>query len=326
MKEQKILLVGFGRWGKIWYNTIVKYKKDLLVGIVDPLKPLDGLADGEWIIQFFKDIDDVNVEYTHAILAVPAALQLPLFEKLKKKIPAKNILVEKPVGEIENSDKGNFNGAFPGFVFLHHPIYNYIKDNIEKDVGEVIKFQSIRASMGPTLRKDCSVIEDYLVHDIYMFLDLFKKDVDRLYPTNVIRFNEFKDYLPSTIRVFGNRYPTFSMESSWNIPEKIRKWYIVGEKGSYIWDGDELFYYDSYYKEIDGKDKFNNEGYELVEGKKHQVRINTFLTPLTIQLINFLHDKTNYDDLINATWKSISSIYVVGGITPLYIKEENNES
>lgn len=304
--EHKILLIGFGRWGKIWYNTIINYKRDLIVGVVDP----NGTGNFKLDIPHFIDIDDVDVEFTHAILAVPASLQLPLFEKLKKKIPAKNILVEKPVGLVDEK----LDDAFPGFVFLHHPIHQYIKDNMKKDLGKIHDYRTIRASMGPTLRKDCSIIEDYLIHDIYMFIDLFTADVDAFIPPtkSVVIINKFKNYPISSILLTGNVWNcNIQMESSWWYPEKIRKTIIIGEKGSYIWDGDGLVYDDSYYKEINGKDKFNNEGYELVEGEKHQVRIETFLTPLTVQLINFLHDKTDYTKIINKTKKMMKQIYEV---------------
>jgi len=314
MEKTRILLCGFGRWGKIWFNTIINYNRDIIVGVVDP----KGTDDFNIHVPCFKDIDDVDIEYTHAILAVPASLQLPLLKKLKKKIPEKNILVEKPVGGISNYGVSDFEGVFPGYVFLHDANYRYIKDNIKNDLGYIIKFQSIRGSMGPTLRKDCTVIEDYLIHDIYLYLDLFENEVDKLYPTDIITFYEFDNYPVSTIRVFGNRYPTFSMESSWNFPLKTRQWIIVGEKGSYIWDGEVLYFHNTHYKKIDGKDKYNNDGYELVQGEKKLIEVNSYLSTLTIELINFLEDKTDYSSLIKRTWRSIEAIYIIRNIKPIY--------
>lgn len=304
--KNKILLVGFGRWGKIWYNNIIVYDKDLIVGIVDP----EG-TELNINIPCFRDINDVNIEFTHAIVAVPASLQLHVFNKLKQKIDSHNILVEKPVGL---SSANSFKDVVPGFVFLHDNIYKYIKQNIKNDLGKIFSYKSIRASMGPTIRKDCSIIEDYLIHDLYLYIDLFSSSnypigwIPRVY--FVDDQCDFEDYSYSGINIIGgiSNGPKFNMESSWWYPEKTRKVIIIGDKGSYVWDNDKLFYYKSYYRKIDGKDKYNNNGYELVENDVNEILIDREHPTLINELVSFLDNKRNYNILLDKTKKLINII------------------
>ena len=208
----KILLVGCGYWGKNWYKTI-KNSKYSLVGVVDPSPVID--VD----VPLFNDVNDVNIEYTHVILAVNAKLHSKIIKQLN--IPQENILVEKPCGV-------NIKDA------------KLIKDTI----GKPQYWKSIRASMGPKVRSDVSILEDYMIHDLYIFRDLFgecevyNKYWNKEFPSPIKHSSlhlELKGKIP------GYFY------SSWNYPIKERKIIIKGDKGSFIWENDELYFDNTHY-------------------------------------------------------------------------------
>ena len=90
MGDIKILLIGCGYWGKNWYKTI-KNSKYNLVGVVDPSPVID--VD----IPLFNNINDVDVKYTHAILAVNAKLHSEIIKQLN--IPQENDLYRKSIME-----------------------------------------------------------------------------------------------------------------------------------------------------------------------------------------------------------------------------------
>ena len=163
MENIRILLVGCGYWGKNWYKTI-KNSKYTLVGVVDPSPIID--VD----VPLFNSINDVNIKYTHVILAVNAKLHSKIINQLS--IPQENILVEKPCG-VNINDAKLIRNSFPGYIFLYSDEYQYIKNNLSK-IGKPLYWKSIRASMGPRIRTDVSILEDYMIHDLYMYLDLFK--------------------------------------------------------------------------------------------------------------------------------------------------------
>ena len=227
MGTVKILLVGCGYWGKNWYKTIMNSKYEL-VGVVDP----SPIIDVE--VPLFKSMDDVDIKYTHIIVATNAELHKDFtnYDNVK-------VLIEKPCGtNIEEA--WDLHRTFPGYIFLYSNEYNYIKNNLNK-IGKPLYWKSIRASMGPRVRSDVSIIEDYMIHDLYMFLDLFGTS----FISDIKVNNEFKPPIQSSscnLSLFTNDGIRGDFYSSWIYPDKERKIVIVGDKGSFIWEGESLYY------------------------------------------------------------------------------------
>ena len=223
----KILLVGCGYWGKNWYKTIMNSKYEL-VGVVDPSPIID--VD----VPLFKSMDDVDIKYTHIIVATNAELH-----KDFAKYDNVKVLIEKPCGT--NIDEARYlHWTFPGYIFLYSNEYNYIKNNLNK-IGKPLYWKSIRASMGPRVRSDVSIIEDYMIHDLYMFLDLFGTS----FISDIKVNNEFKPPIQSSscnLSLFTNNGVRGDFYSSWIYPDKERKIVIVGDEGSFIWEGESLYY------------------------------------------------------------------------------------
>jgi len=272
MENIKILLVGCGYWGKNWYKTI-KNSKYTLVGVVDPSPVID--VD----IPLFNDINDVNIEYTHVILAVNAKLHSKIIKQLNT--PQENILIEKPCG-VNIKDAESIKNAFPGYIFLYSDEYQYIKNNLGK-IGKPQYWKSIRASMGPKVRSDVSILEDYMIHDLYIFRDLFGE-------CEVHNKHWDKEFAPpiqnSSLHLeLKGKIPGY-FYSSWNYPIKERKIIIKGDKGSFIWENDELYFDSTHYV-----------GNEVINGNLEKID-STFQSNLDIELEFFiLGDKPNVNIL-----------------------------
>jgi predicted dehydrogenase len=262
MGDIKILLIGCGYWGKNWYKTIKNSKYDL-VGVVDPSPVID--VD----IPLFNDVNDVNIKYTHVILAVNAKLHSKIIKQLN--IPQENILVEKPCG-VNMKDAELIKNAFPGYIFLYSDEYQYIKNNLSK-IGNPQYWKSIRASMGPKVRSDISILEDYMIHDLYIFRDLFgESKVHNKYwgQEFVSPIKNSSLHLELKGKIPGYFY------SSWNYPIKERKIIIKGDKGSFIWENDDLYYDNTHY--------INNE---VVKGTCKKI-ITTLKSNLELELEFFI--------------------------------------
>ena len=236
MEDIKILLIGCGHWGRNWYRTIIgsQYK---LVGVVDPNPKI------ELAVPKFNNIEEVNVDYTHVIIATNAEFHTKIFEL--SNLPPERILIEKPCG-VNIHDAHKLKDAFPGYIFLYSDEFQYIKNNLSR-IGKPHYWKSIRASMGPRVRSDVSIIEDYMIHDLYMFLDLFGSSF-------IKQLNLTKEFdspvLQSScnLHLYTNKNIRGDFYSSWIYPDKERKIVISGTKGSFIWEGDNL-YFDSTYWE-----------------------------------------------------------------------------
>ena len=256
MGNIKILLVGCGYWGKNWYNTI-KNSSCELVGVVDPNPILD--VD----VPLFDNINSVNVDYSHIILSVPPKHVNKIFKDIK--IESSKILIEKPCG-VSKKDVKKLGEFYPGFIFLNSPHYQYIKKNINK-IGKPLFFNSSRASMGPRIRTDVSILEDYLIHDLYIFMGLFGKEISI---ENVFMSNTFNNPIKSdTINLnlkCGNIRA--DMFSSWWFPQKTRKLFIIGDKG-----------------------KNRNDGYELIDSLTEPLIYTSQKSNLELELDNFINNK-----------------------------------
>jgi predicted dehydrogenase len=274
----KILLIGCGYWGKNWYKTILSSSYEL-VGVVDPNPVI------EVNVPLFKNIEEVNIEYTHAIIATNAELHSNLKSQLD--IPDLNILIEKPCG-ISNRDE--FTNCFPGYIFLSSPQFKFIKSVLDKkELGEIIYSRFERASMGPRIRTDVSIIEDYAIHDLYLYQALFEPEETNIIGGHIL--NSFNNLIqPDTLflDVISDKHVT-TFFSSWRYPNKTRKIEIIGEKGSIIWENDNVYLNSSCYQPIDGLDENRNVGYNLIVESPKEINLNLSISNLHLQLDDFIN-------------------------------------
>jgi predicted dehydrogenase len=285
----KILLVGCGYWGKNWYNTITLSECEL-VGVVDP-NPVISVD-----VPLFNSIEEVDIEYTHVIIATNAESHFDLKNKLK--CPDKNILIEKPCGTSETRDQ--LLECFPGYIFLSSPQFKYIKHILDNNkLGDIIYSRFERASMGPRIRTDVSIIEDYAIHDLYLYQALF--EYDSAVVSDVRLLNSFNPPIkPDTLFLtlsHDNHISTFF--SSWRHPLKTRKIEIVGKKGSLVWKDEEILLYSNCYNEIEGLDNNRNVGYELINNPEQKIELNQTKSNLHLQLDDFINEQNRNKIFIN---------------------------
>lgn len=283
MEDIKILLIGCGHWGRNWYRTIIgsQYK---LVGVVDPNPKI------ELAVPKFNNIEEVNVDYTHVIIATNAEFHSKIFEL--SNLPPERILIEKPCG-VNIHDAHKLRDAFPGYIFLYSDEFQYIKNNLSR-IGKPHYWKSIRASMGPRVRSDVSIIEDYMIHDLYMFLDLFGSSF-------IKQLNLTKEFdspvLQSScnLHLYTNKNIRGDFYSSWIYPDKERKIVISGTKGSFIWEGDNLYFDSTYW-----------EGNQVVLGSRELIPSSS-KSNLELELDFFiLGNKPNINIL--KTWELLTQI------------------
>ncbi len=281
----KILLIGCGYWGKNWYNTIISSEYEL-VGVVDP-NPVINVD-----VPLFNNIEEVNIDYTHVIIATNAESHFDLKNKLK--CSDKNILVEKPCGTLETRDQ--LINCFPGYIFLSSPQFKYIKSILnENKLGNIIYSRFERASMGPRIRTDVSIIEDYAIHDLYLFQALFEYDDIEILNKNLLNSFDSKIKSDTVFLTVKHNDHISTFFSSWRYPLKTRKIEIIGEKGSLVWNSEEVYLYLTHYNKIEGIDKNRNVGYDLIDIPEQRVLLHESSSNLNLQLNDFMSgiDRSN---------------------------------
>jgi predicted dehydrogenase len=290
-----VLLIGKGYWGKNWYNTLLK--KSISFAVIEP--KLENGADQNGI-PIYKTLEEVDIpRYTHAIVATHVGQHVGVFNHLTKcGMAPGHILMEKPCGS-SWMDAEQLHECYPGYIQLHSEAFKYINQNIKK-IGTPHLYKSIRASMGPRIRTDCSVVADYMIHDLYLFIVLFQ-------PFHAIQvvskqvMNRLVSHGNDT--AFINLYNPdvhilADMFASWWYPFKERQVIISGDRGSFIWINDELYFNESRYEQMEGIDSYGNFGYELIN-----------VSDARIELPNNTAMENELDDLLTGRFSG-SRIYI----------------
>lgn len=303
----KILLVGKGYWGNVWYKTLFKNFIDF--SVVDKVLVHGKDSNG---INNYNNLDDAlcKEEFTHAIIATPSENHVEVYNRIYSfHINPQNILVEKPCG-MSAIDFYDYDDFFPGYLFLYCEPYKYIKSHLS-DIGIPIMYKSIRASMGPQPRTDISIVADYLIHDLYLFADLF--GFDDIEVLNSIPQKHFiHSNKPDTISTQLYNLTDKStgvigdMFSSWWYPYKQREVIISGDKGTFLWSNDKLKYFENAYRKTNNIDKNRNYRYELFHSNSEDIILTEKMT-VDSELEHFLAGH-KYPIRPSQVWKLINNI------------------
>jgi predicted dehydrogenase len=286
----KVVLVGCGYWGKNWYNTLSKLSDVEIVAVIDP-KPVIEVKNRYDDLASF---DAASLHYTHAIIAVQAEHHKVYTKYFKAKLGGENVLVEKPCGLL-SEPREHYYDCYPGYLFLSTPHYKRIKSMIkEKMLGDILYSHFWRASMGPRIRTDVSIVEDYMIHDLYIYQDLFQYKLKDLSVSINADKQLGEKIKPSTATIeltnADNKHRA-TFFSSWIYPMKERKIVIVGTEGSIIWEGDKLYFTRSHYSKIEGVDKYGNVGWELKEYPTNDITPEEKRSTLELEFEDFVNQE-----------------------------------
>lgn len=286
----RVVLVGCGYWGKNWYRTLTNLPDVNVVAVIDPMPSIEVNNQAKDLVEF----EEGMYYYTHVIIAVEAKYHKHYVDYFKDKIPSANILVEKPCGLL-SEPREYFYNCYPGFLFLSSPHYKTIKGMLkEKMLGDILYSHFWRASMGPRIRTDVSIVEDYMIHDLYIYQDLFNYKVPELDIRFTYERNLGEEIKPSTaiVEIINeeNRHRS-TFFSSWIYPQKERKIVIVGTEGSLIWEGEKLYFTRSHYSKIDGIGSYGNKGWELREYPLVDITPEEKRSTLELEFIDFVNQE-----------------------------------
>ena len=168
-------LVGAGRWGRNYINTINKINGVHLARLASQNPQAQTMVGDDCIIsndwRELVEVDDLD----GIVLAVPPDIQVEIaVAALKNKIP---LLLEKPIatnvadaGLIRDLAEKNNVPALVDHIYLFHPAYEALK----REAGKLEHIKSIRSTggdMGP-FREAWSPLWDWGPHDVAMCMDL----------------------------------------------------------------------------------------------------------------------------------------------------------
>jgi len=174
----RFCLVGFGRWGKVYYETIKRLDFCIVDCIViNKTIPSEEQDIGVPIFHHIEDVMDSR-QVDGFIIATPPVTHLNLAEIcLLRKLP---VLVEKPytmnfaqASQLTNTAIENNTMCMVGYQHLFADNYNTLKRLVDFSSGH-LEIYSEGLSNGP-FRTNVSVFRDWGSHEFSMAIDLFNE-------------------------------------------------------------------------------------------------------------------------------------------------------
>lgn len=308
---KNILLIGYGKMGKIHKRVIDSNTNSKLYGIVESNPNNIDYIDKNLI--YFKDVSETKKHLDQIDAAIVATNTFTHYKigkfLLDNRIPT---LIEKPIStnlfEIIKLINFAINENIIlrcGLLELYNPIFKYL-ENLK--IQKIKNIQIFRHSEKITNRHLDNIIFDLLIHDLSVLFNLFKNSNFEIRAKNV----NSKEKNPESVDVFVkiNNIPIL-ISVSREAQEKLRKWSIKTQDSSY-----EL---DLVRKEIKilqkGEIKIENNAILSTNVNRHIKSFSNVPEPAQIQLENLLKniDNLNVDkqhlDLVLNTHTEVNNIY-----------------
>lgn len=240
MRKMKFALIGAGRWGKIYIQTISRLANmEISLLCTSNLENRKLVDSNCHICSDWRDIlTKRNIDAL--ILAVPPSIQFEiLLANLKSKIP---LILEKPLTidakqakEIKSLYSKENIISLVDHIYLFHPAYTTLKKNLHL-IGNIKSIKTEGGSFGP-FRHHTPPLWDYGPHDLSMCLDIIKDYPNKITTTRISR-QKNKETLEEVWEVnlqFSSGIQTKSIIGN-GMKKKTRKIEVIGEEGSLIFD------------------------------------------------------------------------------------------
>lgn len=228
----KILLIGFGRWGKNHFRTLMSLADEIFVADLDrnQLKELSFYSDH--ISTSYQDfLDKVDVVIVSTSTDSHARICMECFEK------GKDVFVEKPIaltskGAMKMVNQAEKHGLIlqVGHIYRYHPASSKIKQIIEEGKLGNIKYAYGHFMGFKRPRTDVGVTQTDAIHYFDLFNYLFGELPNAI--TGVVKsyLNLSLDDTSVSVLDYGGKVAV--VEAGYMAPEEKRDIGIVGDMGS----------------------------------------------------------------------------------------------
>ena len=245
MKVLRFGLLGLGNFGKHYVRLLQELEGVKLIAVANTSKEVFHGIKNPLPQSVIKTTDPLQIinnrEIDCVVIATPPSTHFSLAQKAIN--AGKNVLLEKPMvtnlGEAKELmsivEKSN-NTFMVGHQYLYNDHIRYLKKEIEGgSLGSIYTVIADHVYFGP-IRYDVGCFLDAGTHILSLIHYLFNPEKIAKVSGNSVKFNKkgCDDFTQVTVN-FENSL-IVNMRTSWFIPEKVRKFTIVGEKGIGVFD------------------------------------------------------------------------------------------
>ena len=232
-------LVGAGKWGKNYINTINRMPGIRLAAVVSSNSETRNFVQTD--VELFSNWSSIiDISLDGLILAVPPKVQTEIaMSALKARLP---LLLEKPMAldpkEAEKINKASREQkAFilVNHIYLHHPVYMKLKQLLINEGSEIKAIHTQSGNRGP-FRKEWSALWDWGPHDLAMALDLVKGPASVKKVSLIKRDKGNKKSGNYLIQLSLSNGATADLKFGNLMPNRVRQLRVQTDTGEYIFD------------------------------------------------------------------------------------------
>jgi len=238
MERISLALIGCGKWGKNYVNTISNIPDVNLSYIIDKEELTILLPH---MTSFTKDLNDIlnNDSINGVIISTPPETHYNIASKIIEH--KKHVLVEKPLTtNSKDAEKLCRRAEELGVILMVGHIFKYnnaIKElnaRIERgDIGELRYIESRRVGLGP-IRQDVSALWDLATHDIYISNYLIGEMPFSVNCSGISHNGKVDDIVSLNMKFPNDIFA--SIYVNWEHPIKERELVVGGSKGAILFN------------------------------------------------------------------------------------------
>jgi len=228
----KILLIGYGYWGKKIF-AVFKQLNLLQISVYDIA------TNKESLDQFLNKIEPIDCVF----IVTPAETHFALVKKFL--LAGKHVFVEKPLclngkeaTELVNLAKKKNKILFVDYIFLYDAHVQQIKKLLDqKNIGDIKKINIFRSSL-VTNRPNILITDDLMIHDLYLIRYFF--DLVSISKLNLVHYDECNlNFKQVAFSLTLNKTVQVSLFYTWICPQSKREWLLFSQDGTIFWQKNE---------------------------------------------------------------------------------------
>ena len=289
LNDQKVAVVGAGRWGKNHIETLNGLK--CLGGIVE----IDGLVREKFKnrypgVKVFSRVEEaLEEDFRGFTVATPAETHFAITENILRH--KRHVLVEKPIAmnveeakRLEALARENGVNLMVGHLLLFHPAIKKIKELITAGkIGKLQYLYSNRLNLG-TVRKEENILWSFAPHDISIFQYLIGGHPNEVVSRGGIFLQPNIHDSSMTVLTYPNNV-VGHIFVSWLHPFKEHRIVVIGSKGMFSYEDSsedkQILFYEKGIDWIKGEPISRDGPTEIIPYEKG--------LPLTEELKYFVH-------------------------------------
>lgn len=232
----KLIIIGFGYWGKNFIKFFQSDETIELVAIVENRETRIGF-------RHFYNLDELlssGIEFDAAIIATPTSTHYHLVKKLLEL--GKHVFCEKPLTNSYETTtklielaKINKKILHTNYLYLYNKAISKIFDLIKSnEIGRIKLISFERTGLGP-IRSDVNALYDLASHDISILNMFISDSIKEIIASGKKDINSNYEGVVNSSLLFSSGVYV-NIFASWLHPEKTRVIKIVGEKKMIVYN------------------------------------------------------------------------------------------